>query len=976
MIKSKHILKKICLSHIGITILVAIAYYIFGRLGLLLALPPGYATAIWAPAGIAAGAILLFGYRTAFGIFIGSFAVNIWTSAFVFGNQFDRHEVWATTLLVALFSMFQAIVIRFVICKTIGLSNSLIRPKNILLFSLISGPICCTVSATLCVTTLWLYKFLPIGQVATTWLTWWVGDNIGVLILTPILIILFGTPRQYLKKRLYVIGLPLIILFACVVVFFFVTKQTETNREHLVFQHQVAGINGRLTTQLEKTKYILKSLNNFFHGSNFISRKEFHDYLEQTLHEDKSIQAISWIPQVPYSEVKTYTQDAHKDGLATFRITQRINGLLVRDIKRPYYYPVYYIEPYASNKKALGFNLGSNAKRLAAMEHARQTNKMIASEPVKLVQEKEGKQYAIIIFAPIVKDNKFMGYTTGIYRLKDLLHVAIPSEKSKLFSIYLNGPHASQQFSYINNTLLKLTQQHSITNSLKHTSFHTELPIQIGHEIWTIYYIPSLTYLGAVQFWFTWTILAGGLLFVILLSLLLLTLSGQNQAIQEEVSNKTNQLKRISLYDTLTDTPNRAYFFETLNEYFSNPTKHPYFALMYIDVDNFKSINDTYGHYIGDEFLKGLVNKLHATTRKSDFFARVGGDEFALICKNVKNYTEAKKIAKHLIKVCKHNPIKTSNYELKARISLGIALYPKAGQTQEELISNADIAMYHAKKLGGDQLQCFNQKLAQKYHRRAQIRRELVNAQANNELSMYYQPVIDAHSSHVIAIEALLRWNHPELGFIPPDEFIPIAESSGHIIKIGDWIIDSTIKEFSLLGPNLSAISKDCILTVNVSAVQLCSEKLVNHILQTLKKYSVPPKKLLIELTETALIENIKNLHTMLEHLGKAKVMIALDDFGSGYSSLNYLQRLPIDIIKIDREFIKDLPQDTDSLAIVKTIIELAKNINAKLIAEGVETKDQAKLLGKLNCDYLQGYYFARPMPAEELVGWLKEHGK
>ena len=289
-------------------------------------------------------------------------------------------------------------------------------------------------------------------------------------------------------------------------------------------------------------------------------------------------------------------------------------------------------------------------------------------------------------------------------------------------------------------------------------------------------------------------------------------------------------------------------------------------------------------------------------------------------------------------------------------------------------MTNADAAVYHSKKLGGGQVHCYNKKLSERYIRDTQIKHELSSALANQEFTLNFQPIMNRKTAGLYGFEGLIRWHNKKLGFVSPAEFIPIAEESGQIVAIGEWVLEHGLKVFHDLRKGRNGISKRCVLSLNISAIQFKNEKFVTQILTLLKKYEINPNRLLIELTETTLIENIDAIRNILIKMNEAKMQVTLDDFGSGYSSLTYIQQLPVNIIKIDKAFIDGIEQEKSASAIVKTIINLAKNINAKVIAEGVETHSQLKILAALGCEYIQGYYYAKPMALDTLKQWLKDH--
>lgn len=430
--------------------------------------------------------------------------------------------------------------------------------------------------------------------------------------------------------------------------------------------------------------------------------------------------------------------------------------------------------------------------------------------------------------------------------------------------------------------------------------------------------------------------------------------------IQKEAEEK---IKFMAFYDSLTKLPNRTLFMRKLDEEIEWAKRNnSNGAVFFIDLDNFKNINDTLGHNYGDKLLVYLSKKLKRLITSEDIICRLGGDEFLLIhaCSDC---VEMERYAKKLLDLF-DNSFEIDNKEMYVTASIGIAIYPKDGEDSSEILKNADFAMYKAKELGKNRFAFYNESIYMQLERKTNIERILRNSIGNNELMIYYQPQYDANTEEIFGFEALLRLNSIELGFISPAEFIPIAEESRYISEIDLWILKEAClqcKEWMQKGYEFKSIS------VNVSSVDMQKNNFLENIKKILKETKISPDIIELEITETALMTSIDYNINELNELKKIGIRIALDDFGTGYSSLNYLRSIPINTLKIDKSFIDNITTSKKEESIMNNIIEMAHTMDLKVVAEGVETSNQLKILKEKRCDYIQGYYFSRPLPPEEI---------
>ncbi len=437
-----------------------------------------------------------------------------------------------------------------------------------------------------------------------------------------------------------------------------------------------------------------------------------------------------------------------------------------------------------------------------------------------------------------------------------------------------------------------------------------------------------------------------------------------------ERKESEEELTYIAYHDILTGLPNRRYFFERFYELIiqaqrEKPSNNK--ALFFIDLDRFKTINDTMGHDLGDKLLKLVSSRLKQCIRKSDYLFRIGGDEFTIILNGVNDDLDSAIVAQKIIKAIT-DPFLIAAREYFLGINIGISSYPKDGDDVDTLVKNSDIALNEAKKERNG-YRFFNEDMNAKALERMSIEDNLRYAIERNEFRLYYQPLVN-RSGEIQGMEALIRWIHPDLGFIPPDKFISIAESTGQILPIGEWTFDTAcrqIKKWNEMGfHNLK-------IAVNVSAHQFMDEKFVEKIESTIKNHQISSALLEIEITESSVMKDPEEATSKINRLNDMGISFSIDDFGTGYSSLSYLKRFKINYLKIDRSFVNDIHVDINNTEITKAIIAMAHNLQLKLIAEGVETKEQMDFLIELNCDLLQGYLFSKPVPADEFTKLLEK---
>ena len=440
----------------------------------------------------------------------------------------------------------------------------------------------------------------------------------------------------------------------------------------------------------------------------------------------------------------------------------------------------------------------------------------------------------------------------------------------------------------------------------------------------------------------------------------------------EELSNALATIQDMATHDSLTGLPNRASLSDTLQQALDKAERNEHrLAIFFIDLDNFKSINDTLGHPTGDQLLREMARRLRASVRDSDLVARLGGDEFVVMVEAVGDKASLGLLAAKILATISE-PAQLQGHEVKVTGSIGIATFPADGADVPTLLANADMAMYRAKAQGRARSSEYSADLGEDAVERFQIEKDMRSGMQNNEFRLYYQPKIGFSTGKMLGVEALIRWHHPTMGVLGPDRFIPIAEATNFIIPLGKWVIEEACRQSKAWqDANMPLFP----IAVNLSVNQLADQSLAKHVSEALRNTGANPAMIELEITETAIMRNLDEAIVILESFRALGVRLAIDDFGTGYSSLAYLKQLPVDILKVDRAFVKDLPHNRDDLAITRAVIAMAHGLSMKVVAEGVEEKEQFDSLRDEGCDEFQGFYCRPAMQSHDLESLLHEHG-
>lgn len=611
-----------------------------------------------------------------------------------------------------------------------------------------------------------------------------------------------------------------------------------------------------------------------------------------------------------------------------------------------------HIYPLEGNEDALGLDVLNHPKYSEAAYTAIKNHNMIMIGPLSLVQGGS----AVISRMPIYeaaqgpKSSEFWGFASALIMLTPLINnTGIHELENEGYAIKIEREHADS------NEIFQFY------NPIKPLNPDTLVQAGIGLPTgtWTLSISNDISSNIITR---TFNMLLITILLATACSLSLYHILIRPIELQKEVNNKTLELKELAFKDPLTSLPNRRYlndhFHQIIHQIKENQTLG---AFIYFDLDNFKSINDTIGHDVGDKVLVEVAKRLSQHKREQDILIRLGGDEFAIVVTQANSVQDIKDIAQEILSSTQEI-IHIGHREFKQSTSLGITLIPEHGSQILELMRCADVALYEAKRRGKNQFVVFDEAMRKQSLDTHAEELALTKAIAEDQLILHFQPQFDLTLNTVIGAEALVRWNHPEKGLVFPDSFIPLAEQSGQILALGNYVIR---KSFEYLAHREALGLYPILLHINLSSLQLNDSNLVPYVRAMIQQFNIPGHYIGFEITETTLLTDLKQAKKTLEYLKAMGICIAIDDFGTGFSSLGQLKNLPVDLLKIDRSFVWDLENDNDDRMMVEAIIAMAHKLDILVIAEGVETRAQLEMLESFHCDLGQGYFISRPIPQD-----------
>ena len=714
----------------------------------------------------------------------------------------------------------------------------------------------------------------------------------------------------------------------------------------------------------------LVALRTLFESANEeITRSEFEAFAGRLFERHPGILRVAWLPRVNRKERAEYEAAAITAGISGYQIkSPDADGRITTAPQSDEYYPVFFsTEPKTS--MTYGLDYATAPERRAALERARD-NDMIATVRDRLYQPTNGvRPVGVLVTVPVyakgtsrttVTDRRrnVAGFIVAVFNLQPLLHsIRTTTAASPAVRIDVYPPDAGRIGQAAG--VAEFSSEPRLPGSMPVpvTAPHWSGTLKIGDANWQVRATPAAGGPLIAHYYRALAVLAAGLVITAFLAAYL-WLASRNA---HQLARVNRRVLELAQTDILTGLPNRAFFLAQLHDVNSCERRDKgTFSILMLDLDRFKNVNDSLGHAAGDELLRQVAHRLRSALRSTDVLARLGGDEFAVIQAGRGDPRRGSLDLAARISKLIAEPFLLPGHRVEIGASIGIALAPEHGSDEEELLKKADLALYRSKSAGRDCYTVYDEAMLAELEARNTLEGDLRDAIARCQFEVHYQPFFDIQTGQRCGVEALVRWRHPTRGLIPPDQFIPLAEETGLIIPLGEWVIRRACDD-AMRWPD------DIKVAVNLSPVQFKQAELFEVIQSALKNSGLPPERLEIEITESVLLERALENHAFIERLKGLGISLALDDFGTGYSSLGSLTAFPFNKIKIDKSFIAGLTRNYKSTAIVCAIVTLAGGLEMSVTVEGVETREQFERLKSLGVNFAQGYLMGRPVPIDEL---------
>lgn len=943
-------------------------YVITGFLGIQQAIPPGYATSIWMPSGISLAFALIYGLKVLPGIFAGSFILNLYISLANLGEFQNLSYMVAT--VIGFGAISQTAVGFYLIKWSIGIGNPLLTPRSILLFTVLASPISCLVNASLSMTFLWFTNLIPNDAFALSWLTWWLGDSIGVLIFTPSCLILLAQPAEIWRPRIFTVLIPLVLTFTLLLLTHHFIQQREElriRRDYIdAMELKKELVKNKITLDIIIAKYV----GFYIQNQQKLNKSTFDQFAGFIFDRKKALQAITWIPEI--NDRLNHENQAQQEVSPDYQIKQSIKGKLVEDQQRNLYYPVFYIYPSKGNENALGYNLGSNKIRLENLQQAALQQTIIITEPLTLVQAIKNEK-SVLIFYPVLQNSTITGFVSVVVNLSQLFASMEGNRANHDYFIVYDEAKPNHPIIDFKNT------SSTVKNNKFDIYYHAKL--NFAARTWILSSKASTYFVNTNSSWQVWIALIAGLFCCGLLEILLMIVYAQKAYVENQVKEKTllleqknTELTYLALHDPLTNVLNRRSFIKIINNHIQLFRRNKIlFAILCIDIDSFKQFNDLYGHSIGDQLLKNLVKVIETSCRATDVICRYGGDEFAVLLPGLKYAADAGRIAQKII----HNQFKQSHIEgisLPVTISVGIVCVDSSDDLDsKKLLIRGDIALEDAKTNGKNQFRYYSKENHIQHLRRVGVENALKQGIKENSFYLNYQPIyqLSPNQAQVVIIEAIITSDDKLLN--NTEELLKIAEEIHQILELGKLTTHRACNDFIQLINRLpdSSMLK---MSINISAKQIINKKHMEELIAIIDSYGIKPASIIFEITETALQKLDRGVISRLDLLMEQGFSFAIDDFGRGQTSLSLLSKLAVNYIKVDQSMVENLAEETKKMVIFKSILQITRNLNIHAIIEGIETREQFETINALlvrETEFLQGPYFSRPLSIEQIIHLL-----
>ena len=967
-------------STIFITLMLGLAYAVSGWVSLNISVPPYYVSQVFLAAGVALGAAMVWGGRAAPGIWLGSFLVQ-WLA-----SGMPRWVDWSLTMMVSpLAATTQAFLAAYLARRWTEYPGNLDRARSTVLFMLVVVPLIHILNASVSVPLLVRMQVVAVPDAWFNWWIWWQGDALGAALGTPLMLVAFGQPAASWRPRWRTVLLPMLMAMAVVLTAFAQILSNEERARGQRFEQEAAALTERLQRRLDAQTDAVMAVTRLKELTDGEDANVFRATTTNWLSRHAGTQNFGWSPWVTDARRPAFEQMGRElhttlGDVSRYEIRGRDStGTTHTAPQAGHYLPILFVEPLATNKAVLGLDVLVLPATAKAVQAALESGLPQVTEGIRLVQE-TGEQRGVVMYQAAFRPSQdghgakpVRGVVSAVFRMDDVLAAALDGVDPNRLVICLLDPSAPVNNQRLSGPAGCADTRTAGTSTARH---FVSTPVNFGERQWRLHVQAGPLFGRQERGWTTWGTLTVSLVAVAMLGVFLIVQTGQARRTEELVIERTKELalsneglKQLALFDPLTGLANRVHWLNEAATALEAARRHnDQLAVLFVDLDHFKDVNDSLGHNVGDQLLIAVAQRLQSCLRNSDLMARQGGDEFVVLLNRMTDRQDAARVAAKMIETLA--PVfPLQGHDIQISVSVGVALLDPDTQDVDTLLRHADMAMYRAKNEGRNGWRVFVPEMEQGAAQRLLVEGGLRRAMAQNELLLHYQPQVDCATGQVVGVEALLRWQHPQWGLVMPDRFVPQAESSGQIDELGSWVMRRAMQQWKTWrDAGITGLT----MAVNVSAMEFGRPSFVPRLRELLDETGADPDWMELEITETALMQALPELLERLGDITRMGVRLSLDDFGTGYSSLGYLKRLPLQSVKIDRSFIRDVPGDKEDAAIVCATLSMARALGLQVVAEGVELAEQREFLAEQGCSLIQGWLVSRPMAAEAFEAWWR----